>query len=194
MHLHGDGKLKRQPMRLFLVCCLLILCASFIDERPQRHFYEIKYNKPKSGVGWVNEMYPVGLENIFTGYVNDTLITISLDDLQDAECYDFSKLKNMETLNIMVVFDPYVHDSIKEANLKTARFFIPRMSVFSKCPNLKRIVFVLMDTGFVTEKDCPNCKYDRCWKKQKDITWNAFGKDVQEMLPGIPLYVWDGDW
>jgi hypothetical protein len=84
-----------------------------------------------------------------------------------------------------------------------AQLLMPGISAFSKCPRLKRVIFVLMDVGFVLESDYPylathsdfvNPHYERLWHMQMKIAWDSFGYTVPGMLPGVKLYAYDGDW
>jgi hypothetical protein len=187
---------------LFLFFCLPFFSGSFTNDKPQTSFYEITYKKPKGGIEWVNESY-VSLENVFKYYAEDTSISIEIADLQDVECYDFSKLKNVETLNLVLPFDPYVPDSVKKENIKMTQLLIPGLAAFSKCPKLKRVIFILMDVGFILESDYPNLTkhndfvsphYKRLWRMQLKVAWDSFGYTVPAMLPGVKLYAVDGDW
>jgi hypothetical protein len=188
-------------MKLLFPFLLLLIC-SFTGNNPQKNFIEITNGKPKGGIEWINESY-VSLENVFKYYTEDTSVSIEIADLQDVECYDFSKLKNVETLNLVLPFDPYVPDSVKKKNLKMAQQLIPGLVAFSKCPALKRIIFVLMDIGFVTESDYPDLllhsdfldpHYKHLWHMQMKIAWDSFGYTIPAMLPGVKLYAYDGDW
>lgn len=194
---------KNKLMRyLFLFLCMLFFCTSFTNDKPQKKFHEITYKKPKRGIEWINESY-VSLENIFKYYTEDTLLSIEITDLQDVECYDFSKLKNVETLNLVLPFDPYVPDSVKKKNIEMTQLLIPGLSAFSKCPRLKRVIFILMDISFVLESDYPDLithsdfvdpHYKHLWRMQMKVAWDSFGYTVPVMLPGVKLYAFDGDW
>lgn len=191
MLIHGDGKMKAAPL-----FCLLIFCASFAGSHSQDKFYLLKaesYHYPQ----WTDgSSYNFTLEDVFKD-PSETYYMIGPEAFDSTVTSDFSKLVNVETICIPVGILSDQPDSERVAFVNKVKRSTSRLSCLSKCPKLKRIVFLIGIGTFTTEKQSEPLGNEEKWGVRYDqrqtaleleLGWEAFGRNVHQQLPGIKLY------
>ncbi|CAN5760141.1 hypothetical protein BH11BAC7_BH11BAC7_35000 [soil metagenome] len=180
---------------LFVFCCLIYL-TSFNADRPQKKFHSITtYSKQYRE--WVNEdQYENELHRVFES-PGQSCIRIDFATLDSTEFYDFSKLENLESVTILAGMLADATDPERTVFADQVKIAMSKMSGFSKCPKLKRVIFILGNHVFLNEAACEakedeklyDEKYDRRLGDENiEAAWKLFGESVQKKLPGIELY------
>lgn len=176
--------------------CLLIFCASFTGSNSQDKFYLLPpdgYHYPE----WTDgSAYHSTLDDVFSD-PSETYYMIGPEAFDSAVTYDFSKLVNVETICMPVGILSDEPDSERVAFVNKVKRSTSRLSCFSKCPKLKRIVFVIGIGTFTTEKQSEPLENEEKWGTRHtqrqcalelQLGWEAFGRKVHQELPGIKLY------
>jgi hypothetical protein len=139
------------------------------------------------------------LEEIFKDSTSPTAICIDVEELAKAPLYDFSKLTEVELVEIKFTLSPSSSDSTKKVFIDSINVLMKNMKYFAKCPKLKKVVFCIGEQVYLTKEESVNEEYDeriRKWQFEQNQknAWLAFGKDVSVLLPGVKLYAFSWGW
>lgn len=144
--------------------------------------------------------FPYTLAELFESPEAHTNITLYMEDLVDVGLYDFSKLTNLELLQLKFTLSPDSSDAVRKIFIDSVNTCMKNLSAFKKCPKLKKIVFCIGEQVYLThaQTDVENAYDD---KKRQELfdanlagAWKAFGKDVNRLLPGVKLYAYTWGW
>jgi hypothetical protein len=195
--MYGMATGKNTLMKNLIVLLLnFILLVAFTGKKPQEKFYLLTsdaYHYPE----WTDgSHYYSDLEDVFNE-PSKTYYMIGPGAFDSISRYDFSKLVNLETVCIPAGILSEQPDSVRTAFVNAVKISTGKLACLSKCPKLKRIVFIIGIGTFTTEKQSqPQGKekwfdmhYDqRQAKLELELAWKAFGSNVHQLLPGIKLY------
>lgn len=184
-------------MRSFLsLATVLFLCLSFTQDVAQKKFHELPI---RGGVhsSWI-EVTTDPFDTIFATRSDDDNVGIEVEELEKVSSYDFSKLTNLETMNIYPRLSLDSSDAAKKVYTDKVRLLMENSSSFSKCPKLKRIIFVIAEQLYLPALECAPKNWweekrgprlvTRLSHENQRAAWKSFGEVVQGKLPGIKLY------
>jgi hypothetical protein len=128
-----------------------------------------------------------------------TSISIYAEELANAPKFDFSKLAELELVEVKFTISPSSSNAIKKAFIDSVNLLMKNMKYFAKCPKLKNVVFCIGEQIYLTNEESANEDYSqraRRWQFDQNVknAWIAFGKDVHAMLPGVKLYAYSWGW
>lgn len=177
-------------MRIFPALLFLFLCTNLGAQ--QKGFLSAKNMQVA--------VFSYTLAELFESPDVHTNTTLYADDLAHAGLYDFSKLENLETVQIKFTLAPDSSDAARKKFRDSINVCMKNLAAFKKCPKLKKIVFCIGEQVYLThaQTDVENAYED---KKRQELfdanvkgAWDAFGKDVNKLLPGVKLYAYTWGW
>lgn len=127
-------------------------------------------------------------------------ITIYAEELVNANAYDFSKLKRVELIMIRFTLCPDSSDAVRKLFIDSINTCMKNIAAFRQCPKLKKIVFAIGEQVYLThaQTDVEDAYED---KKRQELfdanvsgAWEAFGKDVNALLPKVKLFAYTWGW
>jgi hypothetical protein len=186
--------MKNSAVFLFTFLFLVAFTAQNLQEK----FYSIQRSSENYSEWTSDAYYNLTVADLFQD--DDRLqkqIMLDADALNNTGTYDFAKLDSLETLTIPAGILCDEPDSVRKAFVNKTVSALQHISCFAKCPNLKRVVFVIGVGTFTNEEQSkPVGKeewYDERYHKRQaqlelELAWKAFGENVQQQLPGVKLY------
>lgn len=178
----------------FLPAIFLLLLVSNLNGQ-QKKFLPIKNNS-----NLVAPVFPLTLAEIFESPLGVTSITIFADELKNVSLYDFSKLEDLELVQVKFTIAPDSSDAARKVFIDSINVLMKNMSAFSKCPKLKKVVFCIGEQIYLkhAQTDADDAYKGNVRQKLFDANvanaWIAFGKDVSVQLPGVKLYGLSWGW
>jgi hypothetical protein len=187
-------------MKKIPIICLLFISAKFLSAQ-QTAFLRLPTND--------STLFESTLAGSFETYFSYSpeswkSITILIDELKKDTAYDFSKLKNLETVYIVFTLDPKSTDAQKKKYIRELNETSKHLASFSKCPKLKNIVFGIGEQIFLSQKEIKERKKKQgqddallnsmMQNQNLENGWKKFGKNIPEILPRVKFYAFNYNW
>jgi hypothetical protein len=184
-------------MKLIFSISLFFLSISLFAQ--QKEFLHV----PQKDKSFRAPVFASSFAEIFKQPETWKSITIFVEDLATAPAYDFSKLTNLELVQVQFSFSPDSSDAAKKKYTDKVNLLMKNMVSFAKCPKLKHVIFAIGEQIYLTKAQCEPVgneekHYSKLYKRtsaaNKVQAWEAFGKDVNVLLPGVKLYAYTRSW
>ncbi|MDQ3111611.1 MAG: hypothetical protein M3R17_17115 [Bacteroidota bacterium] len=172
----------------------LLLCSLTINAQ-QDKFLKI----PSNNDDFRAPVFCSSFEEIFKDTTASS-ICIFADELKNAQRFDFSKLTELELIEIKFTMTPDTTDAAKKVFIDSINTLMKNMKYFAKCPKLKKVAFCIGEQIYLKKEDTnsneDNSQRARRWQFDQNVknAWTAFGKDVSMMLPKVKLYAFTWGW
>ena len=184
-------------MKLFLSAIFFISVG--ILSAQQKSFLYYDEGDPQFFIGYS----AYSLAELFQDPGKYESLSISPEDLDKDSSYDYSKLINLQVIEISFSFDPESSDAAKKVFRDKTKKQLEKLALFSKCPHLKRIAFKIGEQIYMDSEQCKprgiekkdySLQYKRMSRENLEGAWENFGKDLLNEMPGVKLYADTWGW